>query len=73
MENKKSKGIFSKLFSPKSDSHCCNIHFEEIIKEETATEGKKVDLFENSKEGRKEPGESKNKILPEVVDSVSFK
>ncbi|OQA86293.1 MAG: hypothetical protein BWY27_01162 [Bacteroidetes bacterium ADurb.Bin234] len=31
MEKKKSKGLFSALFTLKSNSGCCNIQFEEVL------------------------------------------
>jgi len=63
MEKKKTKGFFRGLFSPKSGSHCCNIHFEEIIKEDTAIDEKTGGYIKNNNVVNKLPDEN-NKQIP---------
>lgn len=59
MEKKKSKGLFSVLFAPKSNSGCCNVQFEEITEEKDLTENQIKDSLENKNADKKDDPENK--------------
>lgn len=59
MEKKKSKGLFSALFAPKSNSGCCNVQFEEITNEKDLTENQTKDSLENKNADKKDDPENK--------------
>lgn len=48
MEKKKSKGFFSGLFAPKSNSGCCKIQIEEIFPEENTSAKEKNNPEKNN-------------------------
>jgi hypothetical protein len=60
MEKKKSKGLFSALFAPKSNSGCCNVQFEEITEEKDLTDKRIKDNPENKNADKKESPENKD-------------
>jgi len=59
MGKKKSKGLFSALFAPKSNSGCCNVQFEEINDEKELTKKQIKDNIENKNTGNKDNPENK--------------
>ncbi|MEW6527893.1 MAG: hypothetical protein AB1444_14645 [Spirochaetota bacterium] len=51
MEKKKSKGLIKVLFTPKSNTGCCNVQFEEIAEEKDLTD-KETKNSENKENSR---------------------